>query len=314
MAASIATAPVFTWTLPMTILLKNTFYVLSLALLIMLTTGFTPLANRPAYKLYTAKGKSVSYNRMLQALQEADVILFGEQHNNPINHWLQYEVARDLYRTKGPMLVLGAEMFETDNQDALNKYLSNQIDYKQLEQSARLWPNFKTDYKPLADLAREKQIPFIATNIPRRYASMVARGGLDTLATLPADDQQWIAPLPIQVDLTLPGYKAFTEMNMGHPGITSENMARAQAVKDATMAKSIVKHHTPGKLFLHFNGTYHSNNYEGIYWYLKQLNPSLKIVTIASVEAEAPDLALPRQERGLADFILITPATMTKTY
>jgi uncharacterized iron-regulated protein len=289
------------------------YKLLILTFIAMLTTAFTT-GHRPAYKLYNAKGREVKYSKMVQALQDADIVLFGELHNNPINHWLQYEVASDLHRSKGLMLIIGAEMFETDNQEALDQYLAKQIDYKQLEQNARLWPNFKTDYKPLVDLAREKQVPFIATNIPRRYASMVARGGLDTLSTLPAEDQQWIAPLPIEVDLNLPGYKAFAEMGMGHPGMTSENMARAQAVKDATMAQSILKHYAPGKLFLHLNGSYHSNNREGIYWYLKQLNPNLKIITIASIEADAADLALPQQERGLADFILVTPGTMTKTY
>ncbi len=283
-------------------------------LLLMLTSGFTSNLYRPAYKLYNTKGKQVSYRKMLQALQEADVVLFGELHNNPINHWLQYEAAQDLYRSKGLMLQLGAEMLETDNQEPLNQYLSQQITYKQLEQNARLWPNFKTDYRPLVDFARDKGLPFIATNIPRRYASMVARGGLDTLNTLSPQDQQWIAPLPIEVDLSLPGYKAFTEMNMGHPGMSSENMAKAQAVKDATMAQSILRHHTPGKLFIHLNGSYHSNNHEGIYWYLKRLSPSLKIITIASVESAEANLSLAEPDRGIGDYILVTPANMTKTY
>ena len=41
--------------------------------------------------------------------------------------------------------------------------------------------NYKTDYKPIIEFAKENGINFIATNIPRRYAAMVSGGGLRAL-------------------------------------------------------------------------------------------------------------------------------------
>ena len=41
---------------------------------------------KPAYVLYSAKGKKITYRKMLRKAQEKDVILFGEFHNNPISH------------------------------------------------------------------------------------------------------------------------------------------------------------------------------------------------------------------------------------
>jgi len=56
-----------------------------------------------------------------------------------------------------------------------------------------------------------------------------------------------------------------------------------------------------------------NDNFEGIMWYLKQANPELNIVTIASVEQEKTD-SLVDENVGLANFVICTPETMTKTY
>ena len=102
--------------------------------------------------------------------------------------------------------------------------------------------------------------------------------------------------------------------NMGEEAQShiTENLPKAQAIKDATMAWSILSHIQKGKVFLHFNGSYHSDNFEGIIWYLKQANPDLKILTISSVEqADLDDLS--KDSEGVADFILVVPESMTKT-
>ena len=73
-------------------------------------------ADKEAYRIYNQKGKKSSYARMFKQALEADVILFGELHNNPICHWLQLELTDDIYQEKADKLVLGAEMFERDGQ------------------------------------------------------------------------------------------------------------------------------------------------------------------------------------------------------
>ena len=97
-------------------------------------------------------------------------------------HWLELELAKDI--ADKTSLTLGAEMFEADNQLQLNAYLANKITQKELDSTARLWPNYKTDYKPLVDWAKEKSLPFIATNVPRKYASLVYKKGLEVLLEL----------------------------------------------------------------------------------------------------------------------------------
>ena len=246
---------------------------------------------------------------MLRTLQSQDIVLFGEYHNNAIAHWLQLELCKDLYQKRS--LVLGAEMFEADNQEALDQYLSGTIDKKGLDTLARLWNNYKTDYAPLVNFAKSNNIAFAATNIPRRYASMVSRGGFEALDTLSTKEKSWIAPLPMAYDAELPGYKnMLTMMGGGHGG---ENFPKAQACKDATMAHFILKYFKAGSLFLHFNGAYHSNNYEGILWHLKQQQPTLKYATITTV-SQADIHKLLEENIGTADFIICVDEDMTTTY
>jgi len=263
---------------------------------------------KPAYVLYDAKGKKVSYTKMLKTLQGKDIVLFGEYHNNAIAHWLQLEVTKDLHAQRA--LVLGAEMFEADNQEALDRYLKGEIDAKGLDTLARLWNNYKTDYAPLVKFAKANKLPFAATNIPRRYASMVSRGGFEVLDTLSDKEKTWMAPLPMAYDPELPGYVNMMTMMGDH---ANTNFPKAQACKDATMAHFILQYYRPGSLFLHFNGAYHSDNYEGILWYLKQKNPGLKYATITTV-SQADVSKLLAENKGRADFIICVDEDMTTTY
>ncbi|OFX19079.1 MAG: iron-regulated protein [Bacteroidetes bacterium GWA2_31_9b] len=263
---------------------------------------------KSAYTIFNSEGDVVTYETMIQSVNNADIILFGELHNNPISHWLQYEVSLDLAQNN--KLVFGAEMFEADNQDELDLYLKNEINQKAFDTLARLWPNYKTDYAPLVDLAKEKQLNFIATNIPRRFASMVNKKGFEALEQLTDEEKSWIAPLPIEYDPELPGYKNMLEMMGGHGG---ENLPKAQAIKDATMAYFIAQNIIDEYQFIHFQGTYHSDNYEGILWYLKKLNPNLKYITISSV-SQSNVFQLEDENKNKADFIICVDENMTSTY
>ena len=264
--------------------------------------------DKPAYVLYNAKGKKVSYEKMLKNLQKQDVVLIGELHNNPISHWLELEITQALSEKR--QLVLGAEMFERDNQAALTNYLQGKITAKGLDSSARLWKNYKTDYAPLVNFAKEKNLPFIATNVPRKYASQVSRGGFESLANLTSEEKTWIAPMPIAYDANLPGYQKMLTMMGEH---TSPNMPKAQALKDATMAHFLFTNWTPGSLFIHYNGSYHSEYYEGISWYLKRSKADIKIATIATVSQKEIDSLLP-EHLLKADYIICVEEDMTGTY
>lgn len=281
-----------------------------LFVLIILVGHFVNAQNTEPFQLYTKNGKKINTKKFFKQLETSEIILFGELHDNPIAHWLQLKTIQKMHQ-KHP-ISLGAEMLEANNQKQVNDYLSGAISQQVLDSTASLWINHKTDYKPLVDFAKENELAFIATNVPRMYASLVYRNGLESLeAELTQEEKTWIAPLPIAYDPELPNYKAMLTLMSDH---ANPNFPKAQAIKDATMAHFIYEHYQSNKnQFIHFNGDYHSKDYEGIYWYLKNKNKDLKVITISTVEQSDVN-SLEEEFKGQADYILVVDKEMTKTY
>jgi len=269
--------------------------------------------DKPAYRLFDKNGKSTKYSKMVETIKEANIVFYGESHDNPIAHWLELEITKDLFKEKKGNLILGAEMFEADNQLVLDEYINGIHKADKFEADVRLWTNYKTDYKPLVDFARNSQIPFIATNIPRRYAALINDKGFEVLKKLTPEAKEYISPdLERLYDSTINCYNDMLKMFAGMDHMTS-NILKAQASKDATMAYFILKYFEPSKLFFHFNGSYHSDNFEGIVWWIKRLRPELKVMTITTLSQDTIS-DLNKDYLNRADFIVVVPDDMTKTY
>ena len=288
-----------------------------IAITSILTLSFKP--DNPAYRLYDKNGKEVKYSKMIGELKKNQMVFFGELHNNPISHWMELQITTDLYDSTTQNLILGAEMFEADNQVIIDEYLNKFFDAKKFEAEAKLWKNYKTDYKPLMDFARDNGLRFIATNIPRRYANIVFKKGFEGLEELSDEAKMHLAPLPINYDPKVKCYKDMLNMGnspAGKVGMAAHAMAnlpKAQAVKDATMAYFIDKNMVSGKIFIHYNGSYHSDNHEGIIWHLNEMDKGYKIITVSTVEQE--DISkLDEENIGTADYIICVPEDMTRTY
>jgi len=276
---------------------------------LILSTG-TFAQDLPAYQIFTSKGKKTTFKALVDASVKHDVVLFGELHDNPIDHWLQLELAKALYAKSDSNLCIGAEMFELHQANALNRFLQNG-DLEQLKDSAKLWSNFDTDYAPLLVWAQENHVNYIATNITRKYASAVFKKGLASLDTISEPEKQLMCPLPFPFDSTLSQYKELIQMGkeMHASGI---DFALAQAIKDATMAYRICTQLGTYQHFLHLNGAFHSDYFQGIMWYIHHYQPNASVLTISTVSQE--DLKkLGKESLGKADFIIVTPVTMTKT-
>ena len=289
-------------------------YLLCLSLLSILLISAKD--DKPAYRMYNAKGHSVDYGDLLKAAKDADVILFGEIHQNPVCHWLELQLTKDLYQIRKNNLVLGAEMFERDNQLLLNEYMEKMIRKKDFESEAKLWGNYKTDYAPIVDFASDHNLKFIATNVPRRFAAIVNAKGFEGLDSLNALERTLVASLPIKFNPDLECYKKMKEMMKDSPDHNSDNTIKAQALKDATMAQFILKNGYDPYTFLHFNGSFHSDDHQGILYYLNEINKktaiTLKIITISTVEQDTIE-DLSKENLGKADFIICVPSDMTKT-
>lgn len=276
----------------------------------------------PAYIIYNSEGEKIPYSQMIAGLMNHDVCLFGEFHDDPISHWLEKMVTKEVLKEKGANLILGGEMWETDQQLLMDELLSGLIDKKSYSQAAVNWPNFK-DYKPLIGIALKNNLQFVCTNIPRRYANIIYKKGENYLDSLPEEAYRYLPPLPIHFDLEQPAYAkmlnvfASDEKNnrnsVGPMGnFKGENLVKAQAIKDATMAHNILKYWEKGKYFMHYNGVFHSKGQQGIYFYLKYYNPEVDVVTISVARQESVLELLP--ENNTANYNIIVQKNITKTY
>jgi len=271
--------------------------------------------DKPAYVIYTANGKKTTFEKLVESTENKELVLFGEFHDNPISHWLQLELTKEIYAEVGSNLQLGFEMFEQDQQELLSQYLLGNLTAKQFKDTMRLWPNYETDYAPIIDFAKTNKLFCVASNVQRKYASLLFKKGRKALDTLSLTIKSQMAPIDFIVDTALSQYKEVYTMG-GHMGVNmGMNMVESQAFKDATMAQFIMANpgRKEGSVHLHFNGAFHSDFHQGILWYVQQKQVNIRVLTISTVTQE--DVRkLDKEHLGRADFIICVPESMTRTH
>lgn len=264
------------------------------------------------FQIFDGNGKKVSFEKMVAASAKSNITFFGEYHNNAVAHWLQLQLVEELAQLKNDKLTLGFEMFEADQQHLVDAWLSGGLTDKQFQDTMRMWSNYKTDYKPLMLVAKEKKMAVVADNIPRRIASLAFKNGREGLGTISADERAFMVEQDFPIDTTLSQYQAMLEM-VGGDHSKGYNFVLAQAIKDATMAKFIHQLWVPNTHFIHFNGSFHTDFHQGIIWYLKRLRPQLNYISISTVE-QSDVRKLEKEHRQRAHFIIVVKDNFTKTH
>jgi uncharacterized iron-regulated protein len=285
------------------------------AYIFLIFVSFISAQSKPAYQLFKNTGKTADYDKMIKDLAESDMVFFGEYHNNPISHWMQLEMSKSFFEIKGDKLYFGAEMFENGNQLVINEYLNEFYpEDKMLPEITQLWSNYKTDYKPLLDFAKDNNLRFIATNIPRRYASMLSKKGMDALKELSPEALAMIGPdLETYFDPTVKAYAEMADNMGGHVPPNMLNIQIAQASKDATMAYFSLQNFNLGDFLFHFEGSYHSNYNQGIIWWINKIQPGLNIKSVTTVMQSEWDELTKEEKEEIANYIIVVADNMTQT-
>ncbi len=266
------------------------------------------------YKIYDVKKqKNISVDDIISDMATADVLFFGEDHNDSIGHYLEAEIFKKLSTAYPRKTALSMEMFHTDVQPEVDEYLAGLISEKNFIKEGRAWGNYK-DYKPLVEYARANSIKVIAANAATRYSNAVTMGGLKALENFPKTSFNFLPPTPID---TAQGryYEKFTETLGGH-SMGSMKIYQTQNLWDATMAWSINKFVKANKgiKVLQLNGRFHSDEKLGTLAKLAQANPRLKILNISSFSDKS--FASPDWEkfRNLGDYVIITDPLVKRSY
>lgn len=230
------------------------------------------------------------------ALSHGDVVFFGEKHDNSEHHKMELEALKELYLLKKGRVVLSMEMFEADVQPVLNSYLEGKITEKEFLEKSRPWPNYKEDYRPMVEFAKQHKIPVIAANIPRYLAAQTAKKGAPEKNTLlPAVTTEHSSDYKEKFSGQMKLMASMSKNPAMHAMLVKKvnNMFKAQCLKDDKMAESIAKatKEFPGRTVFHVNGCFHSDNYLGTVEALHYLAPSLKLAVISpddiAAESEA---------------------------
>jgi len=248
------------------------------------------------YKIIDTKmNKEIELKEMVERLGDYDVIFFGEFHDNKILHSLEIELLKMFYRNN-KNLIISLEMFERDVQAVLDKYLNNEISEANFLAKSRAWPNYKTDYKPLIEFAKMNELPVVAANIPRRYASMISKLGMNALDSLSQEEKKFVAGRhKVYDDEYKERFIRTMQSNMKHSSKMPSGMMKnfdqiyaAQCIKDDTMAESIIKYQRipPRRKVIHFNGDFHSRKHLGTAQKIQILEPILKVAVIAPLMCE----------------------------
>ena len=294
------------------------------------------------YQIFDSAGNVSTLEELITEIRNSDVTFLGEIHTDTVAHDLEALLLEKVWDDRQS---LSLEMFETDVQFVLDEYMEGLINEEHFLKSARVWENYESDYRELIEFSKEKGVPVIAANAPRRYVNLVRRLGKGALLALSEEGKQFLPPLPYP-DASPEYENKFRAIMLAHQSMISrasanqeannlhedkdlpqiepeieesnslneeafERMLAAQNLWDSSMAWSIASHlkRNPKNRVIHVNGSFHTDFSLGIPEHLKNYLPRLKLLMVAMV----PSLEYPnfkKSMKGLGDYIIITDGTL----
>ncbi len=287
------------------------FYILFIVLLT--NVSIIGQVSKDHYRVFSANGKPSSLKKIIKKVKKADVVFLGEYHDDSVGHALQFEIFKSVVGKYGEKrkVALSLEMFERDVQVVLDEYLQGVITEKHFLASSRPWGNYKTDYRPLFELAKEKHLPVIAANAPRRYVNMVARLGKDSVSKLSDEAKSWLPPLPIRE----PSKAYVAKLNALMGGHGSQKILYSQTLWDMSMAYWVSQYLKQDKknLVVHLNGSFHTSNHLGTVEQLHIYNPKAKALVVTMQYEKDFKNFNKAKHKGLGDFVILTDAKQPRS-
>ncbi|CAN5588463.1 ChaN family lipoprotein [soil metagenome] len=284
-----------------------------------MTSSISAQISDANYRIHDARGNPATINQIVGAAGKSDVVFLGENHDDAVAHFLQLEIFKRTLENyaRDRKIALSMEMFERDVQIVLDEYLKDLITEKKFLDDSRPWKNYKTDYRPLVELAKQNRLVVIAANAPRRYVNIVSRNGRDSLNQLSPEAKKWLAPLPY-ASASADYSKKFTNLMGGMSGDNHSltKILDSQTLWDATMAYSIAEYLKNNKnaLVIHLNGTFHTENRLGTVEQLLKFNPKAKVLVITMKSDDNFTEFDKLKDKNLGDFIILTDAKLPRSF
>lgn len=274
------------------------------------------------YRIFDSAGNQKSLEQIIDGIKDADVVFLGENHDDTVAHALQMQIFKSAFEKYGreKKVTLSLEMFERDVQTVVDEYLDGLISEQHFLASSRPWGNYKTDYRPLVEFAKENKLDVIAANAPRRYVNMVSRAGRESLEKLSPEALRWLAPLPYAEASEAYAAKFNALMGQMTNSATASPqkhspMLHSQALWDATMAYWVAESLKKNKdsLIVHLNGSFHTENRLGTLEHLLKYRPGTKALVVTMRYVDDFKNFDKTKYAGLGDFIILTDAKQPRS-
>jgi len=268
------------------------------------------------HRVFDSKSKKfIDFEQLAARAASVDFVFFGEEHDNTDTHWLEFALLQAVERRR-PKATVALEMFERDVQPLVDEYLAGRTSEDDFLKGSRPWPRYRDHYRGLVEFSRNHQWPVVASNVPRRLASLVSRRGLAALDTLPDADRPFVAG-ERRCEGKGDYFKRFSAEMSGmasHGGADTSAAARAaqvlriyeaQCLKDETMAESVAKAWAPGGLVIHYNGSFHSDYRLGTAERVRRRLPDGRSLVISAIPvANLDSIAPTKDDRKRGDILL----------
>lgn len=270
------------------------------------------------FSVFDGKGKGATISDIVRSLEATDVVFLGEMHDDSVGHALQLEIFKSAIESYSAnrRIALSLEMFERDVQVVLDEYLSGLISEQHFLLSSRPWGNYKTDYRPLVELAKEKKLDVIAANAPRRYINMVSRNGRAALTGLSKPARAWLPSMPYAEPSETYARKFKTLMGPSPEAkMGIDKILASQSLWDATMANSVAKYlkHDKKALVIHLNGAFHTENRLGTVEHLLKYRSKARVMVVTIRYEEDFRNFDPAKHTNLGDFVVLTDAKQPRS-
>ena len=237
-----------------------------------------PLANK-VWDMNNAE--FVEESELMGRLNDSDVLLLGEVHDNLRHHELQQKLLKARIDS-GAQPALMMEQINSENQAALDAALTGDDREIKMEAVNKLigFNSWKL-YSPFLEVAIDHQLPVIASNTPNRDLRPVIWNGYE------AYDADKLKRLVVE-EVWNESRQKFLAASMGgaHCGQLREELrvglTRSQRLKDALMVDSAVSSIERGVVGI--VGSSHARRDIGLPLYFAARDPKAQIISIGFVE------------------------------
>ena len=202
-------------------------------------------------------GKEIHLSEAVAQLKNNRIILVGEHHSNKKHHEAQLAVIRMLKKS-GVNVAVGLEMFRSDSQEALDRWLSGDIGEEKFQQIYYdNWNYPWSAYQMIFDYARKKEIPLIGLNVSRNITRQVSRQGFKSLT---AAQRGELSNITCRVDKEYMEYIKNAFGGHAHGNLNFNYFCEAQLVWDNVMAINTLNYleKNPDTVVVVLTGTGHA--------------------------------------------------------